>query len=61
MTGPKTKEWGNHQHRLGRSRSEFMLEAFCREAADVLLDQAFFRVDTGTFPKLQALLDRARN
>jgi uncharacterized protein (DUF1778 family) len=44
--------------RLGRSRSEFMLEAACREAQDVLLDQAFFTVNAGTFAKFQALLDR---
>ncbi|MEI7996971.1 MAG: DUF1778 domain-containing protein, partial [Methylococcaceae bacterium] len=37
--------------RLGRSRSEFMLEASCREAEDVLLDQTFFTVDEGTFAK----------
>ena len=43
--------------RLGRSRSDFMLEAACREAEDVLLDQAFFTVDAGTFAKFHALLD----
>jgi uncharacterized protein (DUF1778 family) len=44
--------------RLGRSRSEFMLAAACREAEDVLLDQAYFSVDASTFDKFQALLDR---
>ena len=44
--------------RLGRSRSDFMLEAACREAETVLLDQAFFTVDAGTFAKFQDLLDR---
>jgi uncharacterized protein (DUF1778 family) len=44
--------------RLGRSRSEFMLDAACRQAEDVLLDQAFFSVDAGTFAKFQALLDQ---
>ncbi len=43
--------------RLGRSRSEFMLDAACRKAEDVLLDQAFFAVDKTTFAKFQALLD----
>jgi len=43
--------------RLGRSRSEFMLDAACRQAEDVLLDQAFFMVDADTFAKFQALLD----
>ena len=42
--------------RLGRSRSEFMLDAACREAEDVLLDQTYFAVDAGTFAKFQALL-----
>ncbi len=44
--------------RLGRSRAEFMLEAACRQAEDVLLDQAFFTVDAATFEKFQAMLDR---
>jgi uncharacterized protein (DUF1778 family) len=44
--------------RLGRSRSDFMLEAACREAQDVLLDQAFFAVDAGTFTGFRAMLDR---
>jgi uncharacterized protein (DUF1778 family) len=44
--------------RLGRSRSDFMLDVSCREAEDILLNQAFFLVDAHTFEKLQALLDR---
>lgn len=44
--------------RLGRSRSDFMLEAACREAENVLLDQAFFTVAAGTFAKFQALLNK---
>ncbi len=43
---------------LGRSRSDFMLEAACRRAEDVLLDQTFFTVDINTFKKFQALLDK---
>ena len=43
--------------RLGRSRSEFMLDASCREAEDVLLDQVFFAVDKSTFAKFQKLLE----
>lgn len=43
--------------RLGRSRSEFMLDAACREAEDVLLDQTFFTVDADTFAQFQVLLD----
>lgn len=44
--------------RLGRSRSDFMLEAACRKAEDVLLDQAFFTVDASTFEKVQKMLDQ---
>jgi len=44
--------------RLGRSRSEFMLEVACREAEQVLLDQAFFSVDADTFTQFQTLLDQ---
>ena len=44
--------------RLGRSRSDFMLEAACRRAEDVLLDQAFFTVSHETFVQFQELLDR---
>jgi uncharacterized protein (DUF1778 family) len=43
--------------RLGRSRSDFMLEAACREAENVLLDQTFFTVDAGVFAKFKALMD----
>jgi uncharacterized protein (DUF1778 family) len=42
---------------LGRSRSEFMLEASCQKAIDVLLDQTFFTVDADTFEKFQMMLD----
>lgn len=44
--------------RLGRSRSEFMLDAACREAEDVLLDQSFFLVDAGTFERVHRLLEK---
>ena len=44
--------------RQGRSRSEFMLDASCREAEDVLLSQTFFSVNSSTFAKLEALLDQ---
>lgn len=43
---------------LGRSRSDFMLEAACRRAEDVLLDQVFFTVDANTFEKFQELLEK---
>ncbi len=43
--------------RLGRSRSDFMLEAACRRAEDVLLDQTYFALDAQAFDAFQALLD----
>lgn len=43
--------------RLGRSRSDFMLEAACNKAEDVLLDQTFFALDADSFAKFQAMLD----
>lgn len=43
--------------RQGRSRSDFMLDAACREAENVLLDQAFFTVSQQTFEEFQALMD----
>jgi uncharacterized protein (DUF1778 family) len=44
--------------RLGCSRSDFMLEASCCDAENVLLDQAFFTVDACAFARFQELLDR---
>lgn len=45
--------------RLGRSRSDFMLEAACRQAEDVLLDQAYFALDAKRFAAFRAMLDKA--
>ncbi|HEY8055063.1 MAG TPA: DUF1778 domain-containing protein [Terriglobales bacterium] len=42
----------------GRSRSDFMLEAACREAESVLLDRRFFVMPQEKFDKFVALLDR---
>ncbi len=44
--------------RLGRSRSDFMLEAACKRAEDVLLDQTYFSLDTKSFAAFQAMLDK---
>lgn len=44
--------------RLGRSRSDFMLEAACRQAEDVLLDQTYYALDAKSFGAFQAMLDR---
>lgn len=43
--------------RLGRSRSDFMLEAACRRAEDVLLDQTYFALDAEKMAAFQAMLD----
>ena len=43
--------------RLGRSRTDFMLEAACRQAEDVLLDQTYFALDAKSFAAFQAMLD----
>lgn len=43
--------------RLGRSRSDFMLEAACREAEGVLLDQTYFALDPKSFDRFQHMLD----
>ena len=41
---------------LGKSRSDFILEAACREAESVLLDQCFFKLDKNAFAKFDAAL-----
>lgn len=43
--------------RLGRSRSDFMLEAACRQAEDVLLEQTYFTLDAEGLAAFQDLLD----
>ena len=43
--------------RLGRSRSDFMLEVACRQAEDVLLDQTYFALDAKGFAAFQKMLD----
>ena len=43
---------------LGKSRSEFMLDAACREATAVLLDRRFLMLDEKTFRRFLAALDR---
>jgi uncharacterized protein (DUF1778 family) len=42
---------------LGKSRSDFMLEAACDKAQSVLLDQVFFRLDAAKFRQFVKLLD----
>ncbi|MBC7438165.1 MAG: DUF1778 domain-containing protein [Bdellovibrionales bacterium] len=43
--------------RLGRSRSDFMLDASCKAAEDVLLDQTYFGLSEDRFAAFQAMLD----
>ncbi len=45
--------------RLGRSRSEFMLDASCKAAEDVLLDQTYFGLSEEAFAEFKSLLDSA--
>ena len=44
---------------LGKNRSDFMLEAACREAEAVLLDQCYFQLDEKQFKKFAAALDKS--
>jgi uncharacterized protein (DUF1778 family) len=44
--------------RLGKNRSEFMLEAACREATAVLLGQRFFLLDEKDYRRFTAALDK---
>jgi uncharacterized protein (DUF1778 family) len=43
---------------LGKNRSDFMLEAACREAESVLLDQRYFQLDEAQFKRFTAALDK---
>jgi len=42
---------------LNKNRSDFMLEAACREAENVLLDQRLFWVDDKTYKTFAMLID----
>lgn len=42
---------------LGKNRSDFMLEAACEKAQDVMLDQVFFQLDTKKFQQFCRMLD----
>ena len=42
---------------LGKSRSDFMLEAACDKVQSVLLDQIFFRLDADKLRQFTKLLD----
>ena len=42
---------------LGKTRSDFMLEAACERAKEVVLDQTFFRLDEKQYKQFVAMLD----
>ena len=42
---------------LGKNRSDFMLEASCREAEAILLDRRYFATDAETFEAFLEALD----
>ena len=42
---------------LNKTRSDFMLEAACQAAENILLDQRLFLIDEDTFNAFQAQLD----
>ena len=42
---------------VGRSREGFVLDAACREAEDLLLDQVYFSLDGAAFDQFRAWLD----
>ena len=39
---------------VGKNRSEFMLDAACREATAVLLDRRFFHLDEKTYKRFKS-------
>jgi uncharacterized protein (DUF1778 family) len=43
---------------LGKNRSDFMLEAACREAGAVLLDRRLFLLDEKAYKRFTAALDK---
>lgn len=43
---------------LGKKRTEFMLEAACREAGTVLLERRFFVLDETAYKRFTAALDK---
>ena len=42
---------------IGKSRSDFMLEASCKEAESVLLDRRYFALNEDDYARFVALLD----
>lgn len=46
---------------LNKNRSDFMLEAACREAENVLLDRRLFQMDDKAYQAFEALLNAPVN
>jgi uncharacterized protein (DUF1778 family) len=44
-------------HLVGKSRSDFMLEAACDKAKQAMLDQVFFAMDSHQFSQFTQMLD----
>lgn len=44
-------------HLVGKTRSDFMLEAACDKARQTMLDQVFFSMDNSQFNQFAQLLD----
>ena len=44
---------------VGKTRSEFMLEAACREATSILVDRTFFHLDEKAYKRFIAALDKS--
>ena len=42
---------------VGKTRSDFMLEAACDKAQNVLLDQTFFQLDAKRFARFEAMIN----
>ena len=57
LVAPLRPSAGRAVQLLGKTRSDFMLEAACDKAQSVLLDQVFFRLDDAKFRQFVKLLD----
>ena len=44
---------------VGKTRSEFMLDAACREATSILVDRTFFHLDEKAYNRFIAALDKS--
>jgi uncharacterized protein (DUF1778 family) len=56
--GPQRELIDRAARSQGKSRTDFMLEAACEKAQQVLLDQTRFQLDQRRFKKFLELIDR---